>query len=59
MHTSMNFTHYTLGEALSSPNETIKRAGFSILKQLMKQREQELKEHTKKQPRFHHLANRL
>lgn len=32
----MNFTHYTLGEALSSPNETIKRNAFSILHTLHK-----------------------
>jgi len=37
----MNFTHYTLGEALSSPNETIKRNAFSILKQLQKERDKE------------------
>lgn len=33
----MNFTHYTLGEALSNPNETIKRNAMSILKQLQKE----------------------
>lgn len=45
----MNFTHYTLGEALSSSNETIKRNAFSILKQLQKQRDAELYKHTQKQ----------
>ena len=35
----MNFTHYTLGEALSNPNETIKRNALSILKQLQKERD--------------------
>jgi len=37
----MNFTHYTLGEALSNPNETIKRNAMSILKQLQKERDKE------------------
>lgn len=37
----MNFTYYTLGEALSSNNETIKRNAFSILKQLQKERDKQ------------------
>lgn len=32
----MNFTHYTLGEALSSTNETIKRNALSILRTLQR-----------------------
>lgn len=40
----MNFTHYTLGEALSSNNEIIKRNAFSILKQLQKERDKQLKQ---------------
>ena len=39
----MNFTHYTLGEALSSRNETIKRNALSILKQLQKERDAQTK----------------
>ena len=35
----MNFSLITLGELLSSQNETIKRNAFSILKQLQKQRD--------------------
>ena len=37
----MNFSLITLGELLSSPNETIKRNAFSILKQLQKERDRE------------------
>ena len=46
----MNFTHYTLGEALSSTNETIKRNAFSILKQLQKERDKEIKKLIKETP---------
>lgn len=38
----MNFATITLGELLSSHNETIKRNAFSILKQLQKERDKNI-----------------
>ena len=45
----MDFSKITLGELLSSSNEIIKRNAFSILKQKQKERDQWVKDWTKKE----------
>ena len=41
--TNMDYTNITLGELLSSNNETVKRNAISVLKQLQKKGEESIK----------------